>query len=64
MPAYRAAMTKTCRLSHTVSIPMLAPIRRAPFNVRIARPMRLSSRLADIAMTIATTARMTPRLTR
>ena len=45
-------------------MPTLSPISRAPFSVRIARPMRLSSRLADIAMTSATAAQITPRLTR
>ena len=43
-PAYSAAMTNTARLRRTVSIPTLSPISRAPFSVRIARPMRLSSR--------------------
>ena len=47
-----------------MSIPTLSPIKRAPFSVRIARPMRLSSKLADIAMTSATAAQITPRLTR
>ena len=62
--AYSAAMTKTVRLRRTVSMPTLSPISRAPFSVRIARPMRLSSKLADIAMMTATAAQMTPRLTR
>ena len=64
MPAYSAAMTNTARLRRTVSIPTLSAISRAPFNVRMARPMRLSSRLADIAIASATAAQITARSTR